>query len=188
MGMGEPLLNTKAVFAALEALADARRFGLGARRITVSTAGIVPGIRALVSQAVHPHLALSLNSPFDEERSRLMPVHRQHPLPHVLAACIEYAQVARRRVFLEYVLIGGTNTSARHAEATAGIARKLGAAVKLIPLNQVAGSGFATPTEAEVRRFREVLEGRGVTVAQRFRRGVDIGAGCGQLRGRHRGR
>ncbi len=187
MGMGEPLLNLGAVVPALESLGDPRRFGLGARHITVSTSGVTPGIAVLAGSAVRPNLALSLNSPFDGQRSELMPVNRRYPLAGVLDACEEYAGVTGRRMTLEYVLLGGVNTSKAAARAVAAIAERLGALVNVIVFNAVAGCDFKAPTKDEVRLFKAVVRAERVTVTERFRRGRDIGAACGQLRGKHRG-
>ncbi len=181
MGMGEPLLNLDAVLAAMRALCDEGRYGLGERRITVSTAGVTPGIHRLAKSGLRPYLALSLNSPFDEQRSDLMPLNRRYPLAEVLDACDDYAERTGRRLMLEYVLLGGTNTSQKAARATARIARRLGALVNLIRFNPFEGAGHAQPTDEEVARFRAVLEAGGVAVTERFRRGRDIAAGCGQL-------
>ncbi len=183
MGMGEPLLNMDALLPALEALVDPQRFSLGRRRITVSTAGIVSGIRELSRHDSRPNLALSLNSPFDEQRSALMPVGRSNPLGEVIDACEEYASVTGRRLLLEYVMLGGINTSRAAAEALAGIALRLGAAVNLIAFNAFEGAGFTAPDRDEIAGFRSELEKDGVVVTQRYRRGGDIAAGCGQLTG-----
>jgi len=189
MGMGEPLLNQGAVEPALEAITDPRRLGVGNRRVTVSTAGITPGIRRLARSPVRPNLALSLNSPFEDQRSELMPVNRRYPLREVLKACGEYAsrtrRTAGRRVTLEYVLLGGLNTHADCARATAEIALDLRALVNLIAFNPVEGCAFRPPEPQEVQAFRSALRRAGVTVTQRYRRGRDIAAGCGQLRGSH---
>jgi len=185
MGMGEPLLNLDSVIPALEALTDERRFALGARRITVSTAGITAGIQRLAASGTRPCLALSLNSPFESQRSELMPINRRYPLAEVLDACAEYGERTGRRLLLEYVMLGNTNTSTPAARAVRDIARRLGAAVNLIPLNPVEGCGHQPPRHDEVERFRKLLEERAVTVTQRYRRGRDILAACGQLRGRH---
>lgn len=186
MGMGEPLLNLDSVMPALEALADPQRFALSARHLSVSTAGIPVGIERLAACSVRPNLALSLNSPFNDERSNLMPVNRRFSLDQVLDACEHYVEATGRRILLEYVLLGGVNTSKRHAAATARLARRLHATVNLIAFNPVDGSGFSQPERAEVQQFRLALEAAGVEVCQRFRRGQQIAAGCGQLRGRHR--
>jgi 23S rRNA (adenine2503-C2)-methyltransferase len=185
MGMGEPLLNLDAVIPALEALADERRFGLGGRRLTVSTAGITPGIAALAACPVRPNFALSLNSPFDEQRRELMPVAGKYPLKGVLEACANYAASTGRRIVLEYVLLGGVNTGLDAASAVAMIAHELSALVNLIPYNSVGASRLRQPPKDEVARFRAVLEAASVEVVERYRRGRDIAAACGQLRGAH---
>ena len=185
MGMGEPLLNLDAVIPALEALADERRFGLGGRRLTVSTAGITPGIAALAACPVRPSLALSLNSPFDEQRRELMPVAGKYPLKGVLAACANYAANTGRRIVLEYVLLGGVNTGLDAASAVAMIARELSALVNLIPYNSVGVPHLRQPPKDEAARFRAELEAAGVDVTERYRRGREIAAACGQLRGTH---
>jgi len=186
MGMGEPLLNLDAVLPALEALTDPQRFALGSRRITVSTAGVTPGIRELAGSVARPNLALSLNSPFDGQRSQLMPINKRYPLSGVLEACADYAERTGRRILLEYVLLGGVNTSAETARAVAQIACGLHAMVNLIEFNPVPDCGFHPPVRKEVSQFRAALENEGVKVSQRFRRGRDISAACGQLRGKHR--
>jgi 23S rRNA (adenine2503-C2)-methyltransferase len=185
MGMGEPLLNLDAVIPALEALNDERRFALGARRITVSTAGITAGIQRLAAAKVRPCLALSLNSPFESQRSELMPINRRYPLAEVLDSCAEYGERTGRPLLLEYVMLANTNTSAPAARGVREIATRLGAAVNLIPFNHVEGCGHKPPRHDEVERFRKLIQEHGVTVTQRFRRGRDILAACGQLRGKH---
>jgi 23S rRNA (adenine2503-C2)-methyltransferase len=185
MGMGEPLLNLGAVAPALEALTDPRRFALGARRITLSTAGVTPGIHWLAASSIHPNLALSLNSPFSAQRSELMPVNRKYPLAEVIEACRRYAERSGRQILLEYVVIHGVNSSVAAARAVAGIARGLGALVNLIAYNPVPEREFESPSTEEMRGFKAVLEKESVEVTERFRRGREIAAGCGQLRGRH---
>jgi len=181
MGMGEPLLNLDPVLRAVDALVDPRRMGLGTRRITILTCGIAPGIRELAHHTTPVRLALSLNSPFQDQRAELMPVARKHPLAEVLAACGEFVQATGRRVLMEYVLLHGVNTSHDAAEALAEIARDLGGKVNLIEYNPVPGLPFASPERKETHDFRAWLEARGVTVTIRFRRGRTIAAGCGQL-------
>ncbi len=185
MGMGEPLLNVDGVIPALHAMADERRLGLGVRRISVSTAGIVPGIKRLSECSVAPNLAVSVNSPFEAQRSELMPISRRYPLSDVLAACRAYAAKTGRRVLFEYVLLGNVNTSADAARELAKHARETDAAVNLIPFNSVADCGFRPPMQEEIDRFRRILGEQGVRFTQRYRRGRDITAACGQLRGRH---
>jgi len=185
MGMGEPLLNLEAVLLALETLTDARRMGLSPRRIAISTAGITPGIRKLMGGPVLPRLALSLNSPFDEQRSELMPINRKYPLADVLDACREYSARSNRQMVFEYVLLGDVNSSDAAARALAQLAQRLEAIVNVILFNTAEASPFHPPTATEVRRFKAVLKREGVRVTERFRRGRDIAAACGQLRGKH---
>lgn len=184
MGMGEPLMNLRAVFPALDALNDDARLALGARRLTVSTAGVTPGIAALAKHSVKPNLALSLNSPFDEQRSELMPVNRTYPLAGVLGACGKYAKASGRRLLLEYVLLKGVNMSGDHVRELARIGRDLRALINLIPFNPVPDSGFHPCDKDDVYRFKAALEKNGAAVTVRFRRGREIVAGCGQLVGR----
>ncbi len=183
MGMGEPLLNTGALLPALEALVDPSRLALGLRRVTVSTAGIPDGIRQLARHGTPPGLALSLHSPFDAQRSDLMPVNRRYPLEEVLDACGEYAGLTGRTLMLEYVMLGGVNTSPEAARGLARIAARLGAKVNLIAFNSFEAADYAPPERGEVAAFRSILEKQGVLVIQRYRRGAGIGAGCGQLAG-----
>lgn len=181
MGMGEPLLNLANVLRAIEALTDTARFAFGTRKVTVSTCGIVPGIEALAHSPIPVRLALSLNSPFQQQRETLMPVTRGHPLPRVIAACEEFAQRTGRRVLLEYVLLKGVNTDHAAAREVARIARRLEGKVNLIEYNPVAGIPFASPDSRESRQFKSWLEAEGIEVTIRFRRGREIAAGCGQL-------
>lgn len=183
MGMGEPLRNLDAVVFAMQALTDERRFGIGARRITLSTVGIPSGIRELMRVPVQPHLAISLNSPFEEERLRLMPGTKKHPLPKVLEAAEDYVKKTGRHLTFEYVLLAGVNDTRPHARALAELSRAMRARVNLIPFNPVPGSEFHPPTPDETLRFKEWLEQGKAAVSIRFRRGQDIAAGCGQLRG-----
>jgi len=181
MGMGEPLLNLDTVLCAVAAFLDPQRFALGARRVTISTCGIVPGIRELADRRVTARLALSLNSPFQEQREIIMPIARRYPLPLLLAACEDYIVRTGRRILIEYVLMRDFNSSRRAAVALSRIARRLDAKVNLIEYNNVRGGAFRPPTSDETLSFRRWLEDGGVTVTIRFRRGREIRAGCGQL-------
>jgi 23S rRNA (adenine2503-C2)-methyltransferase len=181
MGMGEPLLNLENVLKALESLADPKRFALGTRKITLSTCGIVPGIEALSRAPVTVRLALSLNSPFQEQREQLMPIARRHPLERVLEACDGYAAQTGKRVTVEYVLLRGVNIGRAHAKELARIAQRLDGKVNLIEYNAVSGAPFDSPSSRETLKFREWLEEDGASVTIRFRRGREIAAGCGQL-------
>jgi 23S rRNA (adenine2503-C2)-methyltransferase len=182
MGMGEPLRNLDAVMAAMQALVDERRFGVGGRRITLSTCGLVSGIRELARAPVQPHLALSLNSPFEDERIRLMSGTAKHPLSKLLPAVADYIEETGRKLTFEYVLLKGVNDTRPHARALAELARDMKARINLIPYNPVRGAPFKPPTPEEVDTFRHWLEVSRAPVSIRYRRGQDIAAGCGQLR------
>ncbi len=185
MGMGEPLLNIKAVMQAIRTLTDPHRFGLSPRRITVSTCGVPRGIKGLAESGLRVNLALSLNSPFDKQRSKIMPINRRYPLESVLRACEYYRDRTGRRATVEYVLLHRVNTSPRAAAALGGIAERIGAHVNLIAFNPVEGARFKPPTRDEMAAFRDALLKRGVAATIRYRRGRDIQAACGQLRGKH---
>ncbi len=187
MGMGEPLHNYDAVVASLRLFRE--EVGLSYRRITVSTVGLVPEIRRLAGERMPVHLAVSLHSPFDEVRSRLMPVNRRWPVTDLLDACRDFVRDTGRKVTFEYLLIAGVTDTSDQAEALASLVRGFPCLVNLIPFNFVdTPNGLKRPSAAKVRAFRDVLERRGVNVTQRMERGHDIAAACGQLKGRHEGK
>jgi 23S rRNA (adenine2503-C2)-methyltransferase len=178
MGMGEPLLNWVAVDKVLTILNDAQGFGIGARHITVSTVGVLPGIEALAARPEQFRLAISIHAPSDELRHTLMPINTKYPLADVIAAAGQFD----RRVTFEYVMLGGVNDGPREASDLAALARECRAFVNLIPLHP-GGAGNFTPTTADdIRRFAGWLRREGVEVAIRKSRGMDIAAACGQLR------
>ena len=178
MGMGEPLLNWPAVDQVLTILNDAQGFGIGARHITVSTVGVLPGIEALAARPEQFRLAISIHAPSDALRHTLMPINTKYPLADVIAAAGKFD----RRVTFEYVMLGGVNDGPREAAELATLARECRAFVNLIPLHP-GGAGNFTPTSAdEIRRFAGWLRRERVEVAIRKSRGMDIAAACGQLR------
>jgi 23S rRNA (adenine2503-C2)-methyltransferase len=184
MGMGEPLMNWKAVSPTLTILNDPRGLAIGARHITVSTVGVLPGIVALGERPEQFRLAISIHAPSDELRRTLMPINTKYPLRDV----IEAAKVFDRRVTFEYVMLGGVNDQPDHARQLAALARECRAFVNLIPLHPGGSQGF-TPTPAgDIARFARLLRDRGVEVAIRKSRGMDIAAACGQLRVERLGR
>src|SRR5579871_5741130 len=183
MGMGEPLWNYDAVLKSLRLLGN--EVGLSLRNLTVSTVGVVPGIRALAKEDLPITLALSLHAPDDELRARLIPTARKWKLDEILDACAEYAQNTHRNLTFEYLLIGGVNDSPAQARALAARlkAGKLPGNVNLIPFNYVeTPEGFQRPTRESITRFREELEKAGRVATQRMTRGHAIAAACGQLR------
>jgi 23S rRNA (adenine2503-C2)-methyltransferase len=178
MGMGEPLMNWKAVDPTLTVLNAPTGFGIGARHITVSTVGVLPGIVALGERPEQFRLALSIHAPNDDLRQSLMPINTKYPL----ASVIDAAKVFDRRVTFEYVMLGGVNDAAEHALQLADLARECRAFVNLIPLHP-GGAGDFTPSRAEqIHWFARRLRAQGVEVAIRKSRGMDIAAACGQLR------
>jgi 23S rRNA (adenine2503-C2)-methyltransferase len=184
MGMGEPLMNWKAVDRALTILNDPMGLGIGARHITVSTVGVLPGIVALGARPEQFRLAISIHAPSDELRRELMPINIKYPLADVIQA----AKVFDRRVTFEYVMLGGVNDRPEHAARLADLARECRAFVNLIPLHPGGAQGF-TPTPAnQIARFARDIRRRGVEVAIRKSRGKDIAAACGQLRVERLGR
>ncbi len=188
MGMGEPLLNLPAVLPALRLMLDDLAYGLSRRRVTLSTAGVVPGIDRL-AQACPVSLAVSLHAPDDALRDRLVPLNRKYPIAELLAACRRYVRhQPRARITFEYVLIAGVNDSPVQARALADLLADVPAKVNLIPFNPFPGSGLGRPAAAQVDRFRDILLGRGLVTVTRRPRGDDIAAACGQLAGRVRDR
>jgi 23S rRNA (adenine2503-C2)-methyltransferase len=178
MGMGEPLMNWPAVSTVLTILNDPNGFGIGARHITVSTVGVLPGIVALAERPEQFRLAISIHAPSDELRHTLMPINTKYPLADVIAAAAKF----ERRVTFEYVMLGGVNDGPEQARELAALARQCRAFVNLIPLHP-GGAGNFTPTSADdIRRFAGWMRRDGVEVAIRKSRGMDIAAACGQLR------
>ena len=182
MGMGEPLHNYVNVVHALRILTAPECFGLGARHITVSSVGLVPGILQLAEEGLQVNLAISLHAPNDEMRLRTMPVTRKYPIAQVLNACRTYVARTNRQVTFEYVLLAGVNDSPRHARELSELLaplQQLGH-VNLIPVNRTAAD-YEPPTGAAIRAFRDELRRGGVSNSVRAERGDDIAAACGQL-------
>lgn len=184
MGMGEPLLNYDATLKAARILNSPQGFALGARRMTISTAGVVPGIRRLAKEELQVGLAVSLHAATDALRDGMVPLNRRYPLRDVVAACREYFTATGRRVSFEYALFAGVNDSARHARELAKLIAKMNCHVNLIPANRTCGSVFQPPTPATVKAFLGELQHHGITATVRRSLGTDVDAGCGQLRER----
>jgi 23S rRNA (adenine2503-C2)-methyltransferase len=181
MGMGEPLANYANVRAAIGRWNQ--DLGIGARSITLSTVGIVPGIRRLTDDAIQVNLAVSLHAANDELRSELVPINRRYPLGVLMEACGDYVRRTHRRISFEWACIAGVNDGASDAAELAGLARPLGAHVNLIPLNPTPGYLVAGSTRQAVAAFRDEIAGHGVNVTVRHTRGRDLNAACGQLAG-----
>lgn len=182
MGMGEPLHNYDATLAAIRTMTDPGGLGIGQRHITVSTVGLVPAIRRLAGEGVQVTLAVSLHAATDAERDRLLPVNRRYPLSDLIAACRDYFAQTGRRVTFEWALIHGRNDTPDQARALGRLLKGLTCHVNLIPLNPTEGYAGGPSSPERVEAFRRVLEEHGIPSTVRVRRGIDIQAGCGQLK------
>jgi 23S rRNA (adenine2503-C2)-methyltransferase len=183
MGMGEPLLNLDNVVPALRLMLDDQAYGLSRRRVTVSTAGVIPGIDRLRDERPVA-LAVSLHAPNDTLRDQLVPVNRKYPLAQLVAACNRYLDKAPRDfITFEYVMLEGINDSEEHAREAAALARIVRCKYNLIPFNPFGGSQYRRSSPERIRRFAEILQRAGITVTTRKTRGDDIAAACGQLAG-----
>jgi 23S rRNA (adenine2503-C2)-methyltransferase len=182
MGMGEPLHNYDAVMTALEIITDRRGLNIGPGRITISTVGVVPGILRLAVEQRPYNLAVSLHGATEQERSALVPISQRWPLAELMDACRIYFAQTKRRIFFEWTLIAGVNDSSTQAEKLVALLKGLDAHVNLIPLNPTGGfAGTATHSGAATM-FKKILQAADIPSTVRQRRGIDVAAGCGQLR------
>ncbi len=184
MGMGEPLLNFRNVLQALEILRSPLGLQFSGRRITVSTAGIIPEMIQVLSRRNFVKIAISLNATTDEQRSWLMPINRKYPLKDLLSACRNISFPNRERITFEYVLLSGVNDGEEDACRLTQLLGGLRAKVNLIPFNEHPGSPFQRPPDAAVQRFRDILMSKSYTAVVRQSKGIDILAACGQLGGK----
>jgi len=187
MGMGEPFANYDRTWAALRTLTDPGAFGLGARHITVSTVGLPQGIRKMADEPLQINLAVSLHAANDALRTQLVPINHRYPIAEVLAAVRDYVARTKRRVTFEYALMNGINDTPGHARELGALLKGLLCHVNLIPLNPVAESPYQPATAENAAQFQQILDARGIAATVRMRRGLDIDAGCGQLRRRMNG-
>jgi 23S rRNA (adenine2503-C2)-methyltransferase len=184
MGMGEPMANYRNVVAATRLLLDDHAYGLSRRRVTISTAGLVPQIKRLAEDC-NVALAVSLHAPTDDLRDELVPINRRHPIDELLDACWRYAEViASRQITFEYVMLDGVNDSIKQAKTLIRLLRGRPAKVNLIPFNDFAGSRFRCSTQQAMDAFWQTLNAAGIVATFRRPRGDDIAAACGQLAGR----
>ena len=188
MGMGEPLLNFDAVMRALNIMCDDLAYGLSKRRVTISTAGVVPAIEQL-NQATDVSLAVSLHAPNDELRNQLVPINKKYPIRQLLDACRTYVQAhGRRRITFEYVMLQGINDSLDHARQLVKLLSGVPSKLNLIPFNPFPHTEYRCSDRATIDRFREYVNQRGIVTVTRRTRGDDIDAACGQLVGKVRDR
>ena len=184
MGMGEPLANYDNTLAAIRIINDQRGIGIGARHITVSTVGLVPQMLRLAREGIQVNLAVSLHAPDDATRSETVPINRRYPLAMLISACHQYVAETGRRIFFEYVLLRGQNDSIDHAERLGGLLHGLNCHVNLIPVNPTGDGPYGRTKRADAVRFQQELRTWGVPSTVRMEKGIDIDAGCGQLRAR----
>lgn len=183
MGMGEPLMNFDNVVSAMKIMQDDFCFGLSKRRITLSTAGVVPKIDAL-KQACPVSLAVSLHAPNDALRNELVPLNKKYPIKQLMDACNRYvADSGRARITFEYVMLEGVNDELQHAHELAQLMQTVPGKVNLIPFNTFEGIDYKRSSNSRINRFRDILHNNGVIVTVRKTRGDDIEAACGQLAG-----
>jgi 23S rRNA (adenine2503-C2)-methyltransferase len=184
MGMGEPLDNFRELSRVLLVMNSKEGMKIAARRITVSTCGIIPGIISLKNLGLQINLSLSLHAVRNELRTKLIPVNKKYSLNEVLNACEEYVNAVGRMITIEYILLEGVNDSANDTEELAKIARRLHAKVNLIPYSPVRGLLFKSPEKRKIISFEKALLDKQVHVTMRHSKGGDIQAACGQLAGR----
>jgi len=183
MGMGEPFLNYDNVMKAARIINAKDKLGIGARNISISTAGIIEGIEKFEKEGTQINLAISLHAPYNELRSKLMPINKRYHLERVLSAVDDYIKKTKRQVMFEYLLIKDVNDTEACAKELARIMKKPLYYVNLILYNQIRGSEFKPSTSERVKKFKEILKKNKVVFSQRFRFGEDIKAACGQFAG-----
>ena len=182
MGMGEPLQNYENVLKAIEILTDDNGLAVPLRRITLSTAGLLPGIERLSRERLFPNLSISLTGARDEVRDQLMPINRKYPIRDVLAAVRNLPERRRKRVMFEYVMIRGLTDSIDDAGCLAALLEGLGAKVNLIPLNESPDIPYKRSERSDILAFQQVLLQKGITTFIRKTRGDDVSGACGQLK------
>jgi 23S rRNA (adenine2503-C2)-methyltransferase len=181
MGMGEPFHNYDAVLGAIDRLNDPTGFNMGARRFTISTVGLIPGIKRFTKENRQIGLAISLHAADDKLRSEMLPVNDRYPIKDLMLACKNYLENVGRRITFEWALIDGVNDSEQQAHKLAKLIQEMSVHVNVIPLNPTKGFSGQRSTHHRVSAFRDVLQSYGISCTVRVRRGIDIMAGCGQL-------
>ena len=177
------MLNLDQVIPALQLLTDREGMDVSARRITVSTSGILPGLKKLGDADTGVNIAISLNASNNEFRNQIMPINKVYPIESLLETCHAFPLHKRRRITFEYVMLGGQNDSLKNAEELAILLRRFRCKINLIPWNPDPHLPFQRPDEGSINRFQQYLSDRHFTVSVRYSKGVDIGAACGQLAG-----
>ncbi len=180
MGMGEPFDNTDEVLKSLEVLTSDWGFGMSPKRITVSTIGVLPGMKRFLEES-RCNLAVSLHSPFEEERRALMPMNKAYPLKEVLDTIRSFPKGKQRRISFEYIVFGGYNHSASHVKELARVLQGIACRINLIRFHSIPDSHLKPPSEADLNQFKTLLEAKGFITIIRKSRGQDINAACGML-------
>jgi 23S rRNA (adenine2503-C2)-methyltransferase len=183
MGMGEPLVNYKNTLKAIELMTHPDAFKFSSRRVTLSTAGLIPELEQLSKEKISFRLAISLNASDEETRSHLMPINRRYPLKKLLEACRRFPLRPRTRITFEYVMLEGINDSSQDAKRLLKILKGIPSKINLIPLNEAPGIPFKRPSEQKIKQFQEILMEGGLTAIVRTSKGAEISAACGQLQG-----
>jgi 23S rRNA (adenine2503-C2)-methyltransferase len=183
MGMGEPFLNYENIIESIHILNDKDKFNIGARHITVSTAGIIPKIYEYAKFPLQTRLAISLHAPNNELRSKLMPINNKYPLPELMKACDEFVKLKNKRISYEYVLIDNINDSTKHAIQLVNLLKNRKAHVNLLIYNPHPFSDFKKPTIEKVKNFKKILDENNIQCSIRKSLGDDISGACGQLSG-----
>ena len=181
MGIGEPLDNYDNVLRAIRTFNDKDAFNIGARKITISTCGIIPGIVRLKGEGLQIELSVSLHSAKEDTRSRLVPINKIYPISSLVAACKDYTRATNRVITFEYVLIGQVNSSGEDARSLAGLLKGMKCKVNAISYNRIT-KNYTKPSAGVVKTFMRVLKDNGINAMHRRSKGEDIDAGCGQLR------
>ena len=182
MGMGEPLDNYDNVVKSIKIINSPKGLNIGARKITVSTCGIVPGIKRLKDLGLQVNLSISLHAVNNKLRDTLIPINKKYPLERLIASCRDYIIKTHRKLTLEYALIKGVNDSSEDVKGLSSIARKLKAKVNLIPYSSIPGKDFTAPSKKDIEIFRDILIRNRINVTIRQSKGRDIEASCGQLK------
>jgi 23S rRNA (adenine2503-C2)-methyltransferase len=182
MGTGEPLDNYDNVMKAIRIINSKEGLNIGARRITISTCGIIPAIKKMAEEGLQIELSVSLHSGDDKIRSGLMPINKKYPLKDLIAACRDYVARTNRQITFEYILIQGLNADLESTKKLCGLLKNLNCKINLIPVNPVKELGIKPPNKLEALYFKDYLSKHGINATLRKARGQDIDAACGQLR------
>ena len=180
--MGEPLANYSRVIESIKILNDQKGLNIGARNITVSTVGLLPRIQELAEEKIQVNLAVSIHAPDNKTRSETVPINKKYPLEDLIETCKDYISKTNRKIFFEYVLLSGQNDSEEHANKLGKLLRPLLCHLNLIPVNPTFKSNFERSGSENIDKFRKINSNFGVPSTIRMEKGIDINAGCGQLK------